>query len=87
MPLRTKMQYHYVYILVSESDENCHYTGCTTNLTERLKKHNKGDITHTSKHRPWRIETVTRFSSKKKAREFEYYLKSGSGREFARRHF
>jgi hypothetical protein len=33
------------------------------------------------------METVVRFSSKDKARAFEAYLKTGSGREFARRHF
>ncbi|MEY2537994.1 MAG: hypothetical protein QOG67_1734 [Verrucomicrobiota bacterium] len=37
--------------------------------------------------RPWRIETAIAFSSVTKARAFEKYLKSGSGREFARRCF
>ena len=81
------MHYHYVYILVSESDPSRHYTGCATEITERLKKHNEGEVPHTRKYRPWRIEIVIRFSSKTKARAFEKYLKSGSGREFARRHF
>ena len=78
---------YYVYILVSEVDSVRHYTGCTTDLSERLKKHNEGGVTHTRKGRPWRIETVIRFASKEKAVAFEAYLKSGSGREFARRHF
>lgn len=81
------MGYHYVYILVSEADPTLHYTGCTTDLSKRLQKHNEGGVPHTAKHRPWRIETVIRFSSKTKARAFEKYLKTGSGREFARRHF
>jgi putative endonuclease len=79
--------FHYVYILVSEADPLRHYTGCTTDLPDRLTKHNKGDVPHTSKYRPWRLETVVRFRSREKARAFEAYLKSGSGREFARRHF
>ncbi len=79
--------YHYVYILVSEADQSRHYTGCTTNLTTRLAKHNAGSVHHTAKHKPWRIETAIRFSSQEKAAAFEAYLKSGSGREFARRHF
>ena len=81
------MDYYYVYILVSEKDADRHYTGCTTNLSARLTKHNRGSVPHTSKHLPWRIETVVRFSDQQKAATFERYLKSGSGREFARRHF
>ncbi len=80
-------EYHYVYILISEIDNSRHYTGCTADLQERLHKHNKGDVTHTAKYLPWHIETAIRFSSIEKAREFEKYLKSGSGREFARKHF
>lgn len=79
--------FHYVYILVSEEDVTRHYTGCTTDLTARLAKHNAGGVPHTARHRPWRIETAISFRSKEKARAFEKYLKSGSGREFARRHF
>ena len=79
--------YHYVYILTSLKDPNRHYIGITTNLTARLKKHNEGGSPHTAKYRPWRIETVIRFIDKEKATAFEAYLKSGSGREFSRRHF
>ena len=76
----------YVYILVSTLDETIHYTGITEDLTARLKEHNQGACIPTRKHRPWRIETSIAFRSKTKARAFERYLKSGSGREFARRH-
>ena len=79
--------FHYVYILVSDADPDIHYTGMTQDLESRLRKHNKGDCSHTSKNRPWHIETAVAFSSKEKAIDFEKYLKSGSGREFARRHF
>ncbi len=78
---------HYVYILTSKADPTRHYTGCTTNLADRLQKHNEGGVPHTRKHRPWNVETVIRFTSKEKARAFEAHLKTGSGREFARRHF
>jgi hypothetical protein len=33
------------------------------------------------------METAVAFSNRQKASGFERYLKSGSGREFARRHF
>lgn len=76
----------YVYILKSERSDH-HYIGITRDLAARLEKHNKGDCLHTSKYRPWRIETAIAFRDEKKAAVFEQYLKSGSGREFARRHF
>ena len=79
--------YYYVYTLVSERDATRHYTGCTTDLSDRLRRHNAGLTRHTAKYAPWRMETVVRFSNQSKARAFEKYLKSGSGREFARRHF
>jgi putative endonuclease len=36
---------------------------------------------------PWYIEVAVAFRSEAKARRFERYLKTGSGREFSRRHF
>jgi len=80
------MKYHYVYILVSIDHPDAHYVGRTKDLEKRLTKHNKGDCPHTAKYRPWKIETATAFTSLEKAIAFEKYLKSGSGREFARRH-
>jgi predicted GIY-YIG superfamily endonuclease len=71
--------FHYVYILVSEKDQEKHYIGTTSDLSARLKKHNEGGSPHTSKFRPWRIETAIAFSDKQKALNFEKYLKSGSG--------
>ncbi len=76
----------YVHILQSLSDADRHYVGITTDLRARLGKHNAGGSTHTSKYRPWRIETYFAFSDFGKAARFERYLKSGSGRAFARKH-
>lgn len=80
-------KFFHVYVLISEVDAAIHYTGVTQNVRERLREHNRGACPHSSKHRPWRIETAIAFNSEAKARAFERYLKSGSGREFARRHF
>jgi len=80
-------KYHYVYILNSKTEPNRHYIGHTSNLSERLKKHNEGGCPHTSKYIPWKLETAISFHSKPKTIAFEKYLKSGSGRTFARRHF
>src|SRR5437773_6694868 len=42
--------FYYVYILVSESDCETHYTGITHDLTARLSKHNQGACVQTSKN-------------------------------------
>ena len=70
--------FQYVYILLSECGEH-HYVGCTADLQQRLNKHNNGDVSHTSKFRPWRIQTAVAFRDVEKAAAFERYLKSHSG--------
>lgn len=80
------LMFHYVYILQSEADPNRHYIGVTTDLKIRLAKHNCGAVSHTSKFVPWKIATAIAFTDQTKAAAFERYLKSGSGRAFARRH-
>ena len=77
----------YVYILQSVSKPSEHYIGLTHDLRERLAAHNSGKCTHTSKHTPWKIAVATYFADDDKAVAFERYLKSGSGRAFAARHF
>ena len=79
--------FHYVYILIDTATQSHHYVGVTQDLRARLAKHNAGEVVHTSKFRPWRIQTAIAFDSKEKAFAFEKYLKSGSGREFSKRHF
>jgi putative endonuclease len=63
------------------------YTGCTDSLRSRLAKHNAGDVSHTSKYRPWKLRTYEAFDDIERARAFEKYLKSGSGRAFANNRF
>ena len=79
--------FQYVYILTSQVDPSRHYTGLTESLEDRLEAHNAGHVPHTSKHRPWEIETAIAFRSREKALAFEKYLKSHSGRAFASKHF
>ena len=79
--------FYYVYILSSDLDGTRHYTGLTEDLEARLKAHNSGQVPHTSKYRPWKIETAIAFRSREKALAFEKYLKSHSGRAFASKHF
>lgn len=78
--------FRYIYILESLQVAGAHYTGLTDDLRKRLAKHNSGEVSHTSKFNPCRIETAIAFSNPAKAAAFEHYLKSGSGRTFAKRH-
>ncbi len=77
---------HYVYLLKSQSHADQRYVGLTSDIKARLQKHNEGGVPHTSKYRPWKIETYIAFSTREQATVFERYLKSGSGRAFASRH-
>lgn len=75
----------YVYILRSKSDPDRYCVGLTSDLRARLKKHNAGDVPHTSKFIPWELKTYVAFSDEQQAVAFEKYLKSASGRAFAKK--
>ena len=75
----------YVYILRSISFPDHYYTGVTDNLKMRLTEHNAKKVSHTSKYVPWQLKTYIAFSDEKQAFEFEKYLKSASGRAFAKK--
>jgi putative endonuclease len=77
--------FSYVYILLSDKDATRRYIGLTDDLKARLKSHNQGNNPHTSRYRPWQIETAIAFRSREKAAAFEKYLKSHSGRAFAKK--
>jgi putative endonuclease len=78
---------HYVYLLQSEAFPERYYCGLSDDLKARLKHHNSGQSIHTAKFRPWKLSTYLAFSDRKKAVAFELYLKTGSGRAFAAKHF
>ncbi|MGI0134975.1 MAG: GIY-YIG nuclease family protein, partial [Candidatus Micrarchaeaceae archaeon] len=75
-----------VYILQSLANPDHFYSGITDDLSDRLSAHNSGSVTHTSKSRPWRIKSYIAFTDEARAFAFENYLKSGSGRAFAKAH-
>ena len=79
------MKFFYVYILQSETVVETFYVGFTEDLQVRLKTHNSGQVPHTAKFRPWRIKTAIAFTDHQRAVEFERYLKSASGRAFAKK--
>ena len=76
-----------VYIIRSLSNPEQRTIGLTNDLPTRLATHNSGGSPHTSKFRPWELETVLAFHDRAKAAAFEQYLKTGSGFAFANKHF
>jgi putative endonuclease len=77
----------YVYMLQSEQYPDRYYVGCTFDLKRRFAAHNRGENAHTKKFAPWVLIGYMAFSDPAKADKFELYLKSGSGRAFAKKHF
>ena len=77
---------HYVYILRSVLYPERVCVGQSGNLPRRLAAHNAGRVRYTSKYAPWSIAVAIAVPVKQRAIELEHYLKSGSGRAFARRH-
>ncbi|MEM8884091.1 MAG: GIY-YIG nuclease family protein [Planctomycetota bacterium] len=76
-----------VYILESEHPHGQRYVGFTRlPIHVRLARHNAGDVPSTSRHRPWRLITAIWLPDPKRALALERYLKTGSGRAFAKRH-
>jgi predicted GIY-YIG superfamily endonuclease len=76
---------HFVYILQSEVTGK-HYYGSTSDLQARLKAHNNGQNISTKAHRPWKVVWYGAFEDTDSARNFEKYLKSGSGIAFTQKH-
>src|ERR1700730_18493055 len=75
----------YVYIIRSIEFPDQEYTGATADLKRRIPEHNAGKSTHTAKFKPWELVWYCAFPDKYKALEFEKYLKSHSGRAFAKK--
>ncbi|MDF1496837.1 MAG: GIY-YIG nuclease family protein [Patescibacteria group bacterium] len=73
---------YYVYIIQSIRFPNRFYTGFSENIANRLTYHDTGLSPHTSKYRPWKLLCCVSFTDKKKALNFEKYLKTASGIAF-----
>lgn len=76
------MPMHYCYILLS-SKSHKFYFGSTNNLNSRLRSHNEGEIISTKPYRPWKMVWYGAFETEKESRDFERYLKTGSGKALA----
>jgi hypothetical protein len=67
-------------------------TSIASTLASRLtcaffyaSKHNAREVAHTSKHASWAIKAYVAFTAENQSFAFEKYLKSASGRAFARK--
>jgi predicted GIY-YIG superfamily endonuclease len=79
------MNFSYVYILQSQPMPERFYIGITDDLKKRLAKHNEGGVPHTAPFKPWRIKTAVAFTDQERSADFERYLKTSSGRAFAKK--
>ena len=77
----------FVDILKSTVDHSRYYTGFATDVRGRLAFHNGGQCRYTAEFAPWTVVAAIEFAHESSAILCEKYLKSGSGRAFAKRHF
>ena len=84
---KRSMHIHFVYVLQSQAHPEHYYVGLTSDIASRVASHNAGTTQSTRPYRPWKLLLYMAFFDDKKARRFEVYLKSGSGRAFCKRHF
>jgi putative endonuclease len=76
----------YVYILRSDVEPARFDTGLTEDLRRRIRDHNVGKVRHTAKFRPWSLKVYVAFPDRRRAAEFEGYLKSAFRRAFVKKH-
>jgi predicted GIY-YIG superfamily endonuclease len=72
---------YFVYIIKSDKDGS-YYVGTTMDVNNRLREHNSGSSKYSSSKIPFQLIWYCGFNDKKKAYEFERYLKAGSGVAF-----
>ncbi|MGB3094836.1 MAG: GIY-YIG nuclease family protein [Microgenomates group bacterium] len=66
---------YYMYILRSTKDGSF-YIGSTSNLKERLNRHNSGRSKYTKARRPWNLAYSEIYLTLSEARKREFHLKS-----------
>ena len=68
---------YFVYILLCA--DQTYYVGFTNSLKNRITQHNNGLVEYTKYRLPIKVKQIGIFPSKKRAVEYEQYLKTGSG--------
>ena len=74
----------YVYLLKLSNEKI--YTGSTDDLEARLSRHKSGKVLATRDLRPVKLIWYCAFPTRPQARQFEKYLKTGSGQAFRNKH-
>jgi putative endonuclease len=72
---------YFVYILQSERDGS-YYIGHTSDLEDRLRRHNEGRSVYTRAKVPWRLIYHKIVDSKSEAVNREKEIKAKKGREY-----
>ncbi len=75
----------YTVYAIKSLNRNYIYVGLTINLTERLKRHNKGTNKTTKPYKSFKLIFKKEFETRTEARKWEKYYKSGVGKEFLKR--
>lgn len=71
----------YTYVLRSQKN-GLLYTGYTKDLKKRVEEHNTGQSFASKPYLPWDLIFYAAFIAEELAKNFEIYLKSGSGKAF-----
>jgi putative endonuclease len=75
------MSYFYVYVLFSERD-NQFYTGYTSDLLNRMKEHEEGNVKSTKGRRPLKLVYWEGCLNQQDATHREKYLKTTYGKRY-----
>jgi putative endonuclease len=71
---------YYCYVLRLSNNKD--YIGFSADLKQRVREHEQGKVLATKKFIPVKLIYYSAFVSKKKALDFEKYLKTASGFAF-----
>jgi putative endonuclease len=68
----------YVYVLKSQKD-GTYYYGSTSNVAKRLRDHNSGKAKFTKGHRPYAVQYLEEYETKREAQARERFFKTIDG--------
>lgn len=78
------IMFYYVYVLRNFKNSDL-YVGSTSNLTRRLKEHNRGINFSTRPFMPWQLIHYEAYINVKDAKRREKYLKASQGGRLLKR--
>ena len=84
-PVGRRAKFMYTVYAIKSKIRNYIYVGLTSNLNERLNRHNSGYEKTTRAYAPFNLIFSEDFQSRVEARTKEKYFKSGVGKEFLKK--